>query len=247
MSDVTDNDKAGWLLGRISFLARRRPEQKAQEALKKGVTLYKDKLTDHQFLRVVRTQELQAAYGASAFAERLNRIGLDSGVDTISLAQFDHSSLLEQNLQLRGLLPFLVPLQRSLTKHNTGQLERIPAEVLVCHPSDTPAVGIAIKIIRLIRGLDPLDEAFAALATISNQLPPYRMLQLARSVGTSPWLTREHSIALLTALSESFSNSDDFRLGQSTSILKSKLDSRPSRFHDPAVCDALSLPVLKGH
>jgi hypothetical protein len=234
--------KTNWLLRQLSTFARRSTTDNTKNRIIELLTSNAaETLTDRQFFMVSRAIDRWASLQPASL-ERLARIGRVLGSEL--LTDGGSRNLLrafEQNRELRGLLPLFVPMNRAvLTKQAAERLEAIPVDALRSVDSDTPAIRAAISMIKLVRGLTPVEETAQTLNCIANTLRPHRLSQFSRLIRHSPWLANERAIAILTTLCESFDANE--HVYDSVGVLKSELDSRPSKFDDPAASNKLSLP-----
>jgi hypothetical protein len=96
----------------------------------------------------------------------------------------------------------------------------------------------------MIRGMGPTESVQGARKSILEVVTPFRFFGFMRAVRDSPSLTNSASIDLLTELcSDNEIKYQEFK-ARSIDLLKSKLDTRSSRFYDAKICERLSLPSL---
>jgi hypothetical protein len=233
--------KRKWLVGRLIAFQRRPIAKTIRNKIDRLVMSKETRsiLTDRQFLNYLRNANVNPPPNMLSEFDRIGRtigLGLPPG-DGSSRSKLIKE--LKRRKSLRGLLPLVVPMGRHVTRD-----QEIPVDVLQIDPTDTPAIAAAVEMIRMIQGLETLDDLSKAEEKIVSLLTPVRLLNFLRAIQDSPWLRSHQAIELLTSLCR-FSFARDRRFGvRLIDLLKSKLDSRSSRFHDPAICSKLSLPSL---
>jgi hypothetical protein len=241
--------KSNWFCQRLTYLLRRKALSNESKSLVFDRLLNDaamERIADNQFVFVAR-MAINAGRAQSSILKKLNDIGAAQGL-TISTDGATRAFLqtFVKNRDLRGLIPFLIPLSRNLTKQAAESLEEIPADALLPHASDSPMISAATVMIRVIRGLELAEGMSLALSSLTKalQVRPFRIYQFSRMVQISPWLSSEAAIAFLTMLCESLSASNRSYVSDVIEVLKSKLDARSSKLNDGVTTDKLALPSL---